>query len=373
MEKESTGAFKNKYAASLSTSIHFFDHTAHNYLRAICEDMHMKHVGSFSADMLDLLKDGEREKLVKFADNFFEAIKNKSPVPRFYKPIDHRETEYAAGKDAGDKIRTDGKRIIILTDCADEQSNLHRMTKRFKSLFSDNIEVINIRKMDIKGGCLGCLHCALDNVCIYHGKDEFADVYDSKIRNADIIVFAGGIKDRYLSSVWKMFFDRTFYYTFIPSLREKQIGFIISGPLRDIPDIREIFEAYTECEEANLVDFVTDEYEDSSEIDALLRQLAERLVKFSDERYIKPPTFLAVGGMKILRDDTWGRFRFILQGNHRYYKKYGKYDFPQRDIKQRAFNAIMMTMTKLPIFRRKFVQRITNEIVRPHKKVLKGL
>lgn len=34
-EKKAEGVFKNKYAAVLSTSIHFFDHTAHNYINAI--------------------------------------------------------------------------------------------------------------------------------------------------------------------------------------------------------------------------------------------------------------------------------------------------------------------------------------------------
>ena len=56
-EKKGGDAFKDKYAALLTTSIHFFDHTAHNYMRAICEDLDMKFVGLFSAEMFDLLRE----------------------------------------------------------------------------------------------------------------------------------------------------------------------------------------------------------------------------------------------------------------------------------------------------------------------------
>ena len=34
-------AFRDKYTAALSTSIHYYDHTAHNYIRAVCEDLGM--------------------------------------------------------------------------------------------------------------------------------------------------------------------------------------------------------------------------------------------------------------------------------------------------------------------------------------------
>ena len=43
--------FKNRYTAVLTTSIHFFDHTAHNYMHSICDDLDMKYIGSYSADL----------------------------------------------------------------------------------------------------------------------------------------------------------------------------------------------------------------------------------------------------------------------------------------------------------------------------------
>ncbi|MBA7589669.1 hypothetical protein ES708_31758 [subsurface metagenome] len=54
-EKEAESFFKDKYVISLSTSIHFYDHTAQNYIRAICDDLGMKFFGYFAADSWDLL------------------------------------------------------------------------------------------------------------------------------------------------------------------------------------------------------------------------------------------------------------------------------------------------------------------------------
>jgi NAD(P)H-dependent FMN reductase len=73
-ERGAENALKNKYTAVLSTSIHFYDHSAQNYMNAICDDLDMKYAGSFSADMGDLLKEEERDNLILFAEHFFKAI-----------------------------------------------------------------------------------------------------------------------------------------------------------------------------------------------------------------------------------------------------------------------------------------------------------
>ncbi len=54
-ERGAEAVFEHKYTAALTTSIHFYDHTAHNYIHAVCDDLGMKYVGSFSADMRDLM------------------------------------------------------------------------------------------------------------------------------------------------------------------------------------------------------------------------------------------------------------------------------------------------------------------------------
>jgi len=371
-EKKSEDAFKNRYTAVLTTSIHVFDHAAHNYMNAICDDLDMKYTGSFSADMDDLLKERERERLILFADNFFEAIENTIPTSKAYMPVTYKEFDYIPGN-VEDKIDVGNKKIIILTDSEDNQTNLGKMILRFKKSFSDEVEVINLNDMDIKGGCLACIRCGLDNICAYQDKDEYNEVYNTKLKTADVLVFAGTIKDRYLSSRWKMFFDRSFFNGHVPSLSGKQIGFIISGPLIQIPNLRQILQGYCEWQQDNLVDFITDEYEDSAEIDALLENFAKRLIRFADKHYIKPPTFLAVGFSRIIRDDIWGRFRFAFQADHRFLKKHGMYDFPQKDLKIRIKNGIIIFLTKIPAFRKEFTKRINTEIIKPHQKILEEI
>ncbi|MCK4420334.1 NAD(P)H-dependent oxidoreductase [candidate division WOR-3 bacterium] len=369
-EKGAEDVFKKKYTAVLTTSIHFFDHTAHNYMHAICDDLDMKYVGSFSADMPDLLKEKGRDKLTLFAEHFFRAIENNIPISKRYKPLTYKMFDYTPGN-AENKIDVGNKRIIVLTDSRDTRTNLGRMIERFNKSFSKEVEVINLFDIDIKGGCLGCLYCGFDNICSYGDNDEFMEFYNTKIKTADILVFAGTIKDRYLSSRWKMFFDRGFFNGHTPSLIGKQLGFIISGPLSQTPNLRQILEAYTEWQQANLVDFITDECEDSAEIDALLQNFAKHLIWFADKNYIKPPTFLSVGGMKIFRDAVWGKLRFVFQADHRFYKKHGIYDFPQRDLKTRIMVSIMVFLTKIPAIRKEFPNRIKKEMIKPYQKILK--
>jgi multimeric flavodoxin WrbA len=235
----------------------------------------------------------------------------------------------------------------------------------------DEVKVINLHRVDIKGGCLGCIQCGYDYQCSYGNQDEYVRFYKDHVNNADILVFTGTIQDRYLSSRWKMFFDRSFFNTHTPSLMGKQVGFIISGPLKQIPNLRQILEAYTEWQQANLVDIVTDEEEDSQVLDSQLQHLAERFIDLAEKNYIKPKTFLGVGGMKIFRDDVWGKLRFPFQADHQFYKNHGFYDFPQKDYKNRMIVTLLMLLTKIPFMRKEiYRKRMREEMVKPLQRVV---
>jgi multimeric flavodoxin WrbA len=370
-EKGARDAFEGKHTAALSTSIHFFDHTAHNYVHAVCDDLGMRFVGSFSAEMQDLLKDEGRTKLVAFADGFFEAIEVNAPTPRAYAPIALREFDYTHGPEEN-PIATNGKKVVVVTDAESHQTNLIQMVERFKASFAGEIEVINLHDANIKGGCLGCLKCGYDNQCAYLGKDGFIDFYNTKLEPANIIIFAGAIKDRYLSSLWKTFFDRSFFNTHAPSLMGKQFGLIISGSLSQIPNLREILEGWIQMQRSNLVGFVTDEYGDSAAIDSLLHDLARRLVRFADSAYIKPQTFLGVGGIKVFRDDMWGKLRLVFQADHRAYKRLRIYDFPQKEIGVRLLNALVVPLFRIPKVREEFTKHIKDGMIQPYQKVLQS-
>lgn len=369
-EKGKDTVFQNKHTAFLSTSIHFYDHTAHNYMRAVCEDLNMRFVGSFSANSHDLLKEKERERLRLFGAHFFDEIKKNTPTPKSFFPLTWRDFEYFPGE-AKKKVDTESKKILLITDSRKHQTNLALMTERLRASFSTEIEAANLHDVDIKGPCQGCLHCGYENQCVYEGKDEFNPFYNTKVRTADILIGAGKITDRYLSSRWKLFFDRSFFAGHAPSLRGKQMAFLISGPLSQIPNLRQILEAYVEMQHANLAGMVTDEFGDSAEIDYLLETLAGRLVRFAEDRYIQPYSFLRVGGEKLFRDQIWGHIRFPFRADHEAYKKLGLYDFPQKDYRSRIQNSIMLSLYKIPRIRKKINTRLKKEMVKPLQKAVK--
>jgi multimeric flavodoxin WrbA len=372
-ERGAVDIFKNKYTAVLSTSIHFFDHTAHNYMNAICDDLDMKYLGFFSAAMHDLLSRKGRERWTLFASEFFDGIQNHTPTSRRFSPILYRVFDYVQGS-VEHNISTQGKRVLVLSDLKDPHTNLGKMIERFKNSFLDEVKVKNLHDIDIKGGCLGCLQCGYDYQCVYGNQDAYVQFYNDQVKSADILIFAGTIQDRYLSSRWKMFFDRSFFNTHTPSLTGKQVGFLLSGPLRQIPNLRQMLEAYTEWQQANLVDMITDEEEDSGVLDAQIQHLAERVIRLAEKNYIKPKTFLSVGAMKIFRDDIWGKLRFPFQADHRFYKKHHLYDFPHRKYKVRLINALLILLTKIPSMRKEiYHKRIKNEILKPFQRVLEKI
>ncbi|MGZ7444986.1 NAD(P)H-dependent oxidoreductase [Paenibacillus sp. TH7-28] len=360
--------FRGKYAASIVTSLHFHDNTAISYIHSICDDLGMRYIDFFSAHMNDLTKEAVRNSLILFAENYFESIDKKIKTLRTYMPIEYNIGEYIPSE-VNSTVEKEGQKIVIVTDSVDQTKNIGRMVERFRKL--TQAELIDISTIDIKGGCAGCIKCGFDNQCMYEKSDDVQKIYE-KIRGFDIIVFAGAMKDRYLSARWKMFIDRSFFRTHQPQFIGKQMGYLISGHLRQNNNLSEILHAITEYDGANLVGILTDEYENSKEINAMMEAFAQNLVQFSIKHYIRPQTFLGIGGMKILRDDIWGNLRFVFQGDHRYYKKHGLYDFPQKKYGMRMVNSIMMILTKLPPVKKTIRQNIKRFMVIPHKNVLKN-
>jgi multimeric flavodoxin WrbA len=369
-ERGVMAAFKGKYTAALSTSIHLFDHMAHNYIHAICDDLEMKFLGSYSADTFDLLKEKEQMRFLQFNNHLLEGIKNVVSTVREFPPLQANEFQYEPGEQA-QPVDPGGRQVLILSDCESNQSNLLRMIEKLKNSFVGGAKVVNLYDITIKGGCLGCIRCGYDNTCVYEGKDEFTTFFRETVEKAPIIIFAGTIRDRYLSSRWKLFFDRSFFCNHIPYLMGKQIGFLISGPLSQIPNLSQIFEGFIEVKKGNLAGVVTDECRNSSEIDTFIEDLAHRLVRYADSGYVKPSTFLGVGSHKIFRDDIYGCLRFPFQADHAYYRKSGAYDFPQKDFKARVISAFLILLTKIPAMRKKiYNKKIMEEMVKPLRKLV---
>ena len=354
-ERNSEYAFRNKYTAAISTSIQFYDHTAHNYIRAVCEDLDMKFIESVSFYILDFMKEEKRQDLITFFECVITAIENNLATSRQFYPLIPVNVTYHPGE----LVREidSGEKILVVTDQSDQNTNLGKMIQRFTGSFIHEPEVIDLQHINIKGACLGCMTCGYDYTCQY--KDGFEEFYNNRVRAADILIFAGEMKGRYLSSTWKTFFDRAFFWNHTPSLKKKQIAYIISGPISQNPNLKQILEGNVTARQfANLVDIISDESADSGIIDGVIDRLARQVVYYAEKRFIRPENFLSVGGHKIFRDEIFGHIRGIWQADHRYYRKNGMYDFEQKRIGMRIINFFLLTACKVPSFRKKYYANI---------------
>jgi multimeric flavodoxin WrbA len=352
-ERGAQAAFSGKYAASLSTSIHFFDHTAHNYIHGICDDLEMRFVDSFSADMHDLIKEDARQQLVQFGRQFLDAVEQCVPTQRQYPPLTCRNFAYQSEL-APNPVSVAGKKVVILHDEKSTDSNLAKMVARCRSTFADEVNVVNIHDIDIKSSCLGCIECGANNRCTFTDKDGYIEFYKSTVMTADVIVYAGRMVDRYLSSRWKMFFDRSFFNTHTPVLGGKQIALVISGPLSQVPNLMEIFRGFFEFQGANIVGVVTDESGDAATVG-----------------YLHPQTCLGVGGNKIFRDGVYGGLRLIFAADHRAYRRSGLYKtFPQTEFGTTMLNVFVAPIINLPPIRKKFDKMLKKQMVQPYQQVV---
>lgn len=140
--------------------------------------------------------------------------------------------------------------------------------------------------------------------------------------------------------------------------------------MQQLPNLRQILEAYTEHQQANLAGIITDEQADSRATDSALQDLAIRCVNFADWNYIKPHTFLGVGGIKIFRDEIWGPLRFPFAADHQYFKLHGVYDFPHQDYRSRAQNFLLGLLSKVPAIRRKiYGPKMKDHMMSAYKKI----
>jgi multimeric flavodoxin WrbA len=375
-ERGAEGAFAGKYAASLSTSIHFFDHAAHQYIREVSEDLGMAFTGSFSPKMDDLKRSECRRQLLVFAEGLAEAAKGRLPIPRRSAPLPRHEAPLASAYERaetgpmGEGEAARGKKVLVLVDYP--ELAIGAMARRFAGAAAESgadVEMLPLEDMGIKGGCMGCLKCGQANHCAYEGKDGFIDAFKSKVQAADLLVFAGTTRDRALSARWKAFLDRSFFNTHQQVLRDKQFLFIVSGPLSRLDNLRQTLQGYVEWQGGNLVDFVSDEVRSGPELDALVDASAMRCSAALDSGEMRPATFLGVGGMKIFRDDVYDDLRIIFKGDHRAYKRGGVYDFPQRRPLKRLAVWLGYWITSIPAVYRRMIANFPAFMIMQYKPI----
>jgi len=368
-EHGSESAFSEKYTAAISTSVHFYDHIAHRYMQGVCDDLGMKFVALFSADMMDLINENERERLTQFGANFLSAIQNQQPTVKRFQSLEWKDYAYLPGASPY-AVEIGDKKVLVVTDSQSQDENLNRMVDRFCASFNTDIEVVNLHDLKIVSSCIGCLQCGYNNECAFGESDDFNLFYREKVLQADVLIFAGTMTDRHLSSLWKTYFDRSFFMGHIPTLIGVQLGIIVSGPLSQSENLREFFEGYAGWQNANIIGFVADETGISEEIDTQLQELARQGISFANSGYVQPPTFLGVGAHKVFRDEIWGRLRTVFQADHRVYKEQGWYDFPMWDLPTHLMAGIGTVGMNIPKVRGQIQEMLKQGVSFRHKKIV---
>ena len=361
--KEHKVNVQNKFATQITTSKHFYDITAHRYIQDNCQDMGMKMVRGLSADMEDLpLPKGQKEAKDFFThfrwcvqNDYFEICYNKDYIPS-YKPVTiplvtNEETN-------GD--------VVIVTDCAPDDTNLTNMIASFQAKLPIKSRIVNILEYPLKGGCLGCFHCAPDGKCIYN--DNFDVFLREKIQNAEAIIYAFTIKDHSMGARFKMYDDRQFCNGHRTVTMNMPIGYLISGNLSYEENLRTIVEARSQVGGNIPVGIATDEFNPDREIDKLVASLTYAL----ENKYIQPTNFYGVGGMKIFRDLIY-QMRGMMRADHKFFKSHGQYDFPQKKKGQAMLMYLVGAMLANKKIKAKLGNKMNEGMIAPYKKVIDSI
>ncbi len=394
--KEHGMDLSGKYATQLTTSKHFYDTTAHQFIEDNCDDLGLRYITGLSADMEDLLsKKGQTEALkffryvcwnmkhglyepARYASSSRDTVdagscSNGSPDPQDTATADSGSSGSPAPQDTAADPGSSGlpdpsKRIVVITDLPGDGSGtaLTDMINRFKESVSCTCDVVNIREFPFKGGCLGCFHCAANGTCIY--KDGFDSYLRNNIQSSDAIVYAYTIRDHSMGSRFKMFDDRQFCNGHRTVTMGKPVGYLVEGDLANEPNLITLMEARAQVGGNFLAGIAVSGIDMGREVN----QLALRICYAADHAYNPPKNFYGVGGLKIFRDLIY-QMQGMMKEDHRFYKEHGFYDFPQKrkgTILGMYLVGAMMSNKKL---RRKLGNKMTEGMLMPYKKILEKI
>ena len=360
MVKEKGIDLQGKFATQLSTSKHFYDTTAHEYIRENCLDMGLKYIRGLSADMDDLLTKKGQKEATDFMEFLLHSVQNGlyevssgktfSFVP---KPVSVPETDN--NEKGGD--------VVIVTNMEEGDTQLKAMIDRFSAVMPRKTRVVNIREYPFKGGCLGCFNCAVSGKCIY--KDGFDDFLRNDLQTAQAMVIAFTVKDHSMGASFKQYDDRQFCNGHRTVTMGMPMGYLISGEYSSEFNLRTIVEARAQVGSNFLAGVATDEIDPDKEIDKMAASLEYAL----NNSYVPPQNFYGVGGMKIFRDLIW-LMQGMMRADHKFYKKHGQYDFPQKKrgtmLKMYAVGALISS----PKIKAKMGNKMNEGMLMPYNKVL---
>ncbi len=350
-----------KWATQLSTSKHFYDSTAHRFIRENCGDLGLRYIRGLSADMEDLLKEQGRREARAFLRHVFWCERENVSEPV---PVLRGEPLPPVRPGLPEETPKGAHSVSLVTDLShDENGSLRAMIDCFCRQSDCRVQVVDLAELRIDGGCLGCFHCAADGSCIY--KDGFDRLLREEIQTGDATVYAFTIRDHSMGSRFKLYDDRQFCNGHRTVTMGKPVGYLISGDLDKEPNLRTLIEARAQVGGNPLMGVATDRCDPEKEI----RDLALSLSYALSTDFRQPADFYGVGGLKIFRDLIY-QMQGLMREDHRFYKAHGFYDFPQKrrgTILGMYLVGAMMTNKKLS---RKLGGKMTEGMLMPYKKAL---
>ena len=354
-----------KYATQISTSKHFYDITAHKYIEENALDLNMRYIRGLSADMEDLLTEVGKNDAIKFFERFIWSIENKVFETKTVKESDFSSIlAEPTGNLSHDKKKD--KDVLILTDNKENGNSLDLMIQRFREVIPYQTRIVNISEYPLSGGCLGCFRCAVSEKCVY--KDGFDKFLRESIQTADAIVYAFSISDHSMGSRFKMYDDRNFCNGHRTVTVGMPVGYLVSGQYSVENNLRTVIEARSETGGNFLAGVATDECDTNAAIDNLAKMLEFALVT----KHTAPQNFWGVGGMKIFRDLIY-QMRGMMRADHKFYKKQGIYDFPQK----KKGKALLMYLVGAMLSNEKLLAKIGNKMnegmLAPYEKMFKKM
>ncbi len=362
LAKESGIDLSGKVASQITTSKHFYDITAHSYIRDNCFDLGMNYVAGLSADMDDLLKEEGRKQAEDYFSHLLWCIQNKV----FERQVKHEKPELKTKVNVPkceDNKRND-KDIVILVDSSNTNKTLQDMVERFRAKVPYPTRVIDLGAFQFKGGCLGCFHCAPEGKCIY--KDGFEDLLRNQIQKTGAMVTAFNIMDHSMGVRFKLYDDRQFCNGHRTVTTGMPVGYIVTGNLDAEENLRTIIEARGQVGGNYVTGVATNQNDPDREID----ELALNLTYAMENGFEQSKNFYGVGGMRIFRDLIY-LMRGMMRADHRFYKEHGLYDtFPQKQkgtILKMKLVGMLMNNPKLMA---KAGDKMTQGMVGPYRKVL---
>jgi len=225
------------------------------------------------------------------------------------------------------------------------------MISRFCAILPYKTREVNISEYPLSGGCLGCFRCAVSEKCVY--RDGFDTFLRENIQKADAIVYAFTVSDHSMGARFKMYDDRNFCNGHRTVTVGMPVGYLVSGAYAVEHNLQTVIEARAETGGNFLCGVATDEQATDAQVDVLAKSLTFAL----ETGHTAPQNFWGVGGMKIFRDLIY-QMRGMMRADHKFYKKQGIYDFPQK----KKLTSLKMYLVGMLLSNEKILSKLGNKM-----------